>query len=100
MLKRFWVGWNQYTKDYRPLNFPPNKKIKGYWCSGYSGVFNEDGSPLYYTMCALVEASSVKSATNALLKDWPECTHDDWRFFDEKDVNWIPSDRFKLITYN
>ncbi len=24
MLKRFWVGWNQYTNDYLPLN----KKVK------------------------------------------------------------------------
>lgn len=96
MLKRFWVSWCQYTDDYRSLNWPMNKSIINYWCSGYSGEIKDNGYPLYSTLCALVEAESKEQAIAALLIEWPECTEKDWRFFEEKPIDWIPGDRFKM----
>jgi hypothetical protein len=88
-LKRrlFWLSWEQPTEDYRPLTYPPNKQILGWWCSG-SG---ED----YWTICAYIEAEGDNDARAAVLKDWPEAFDRgaEWRIFQECD-KYAPSDRF------
>lgn len=79
---RYWVSWYQPTKDYRPLTYPPNEAILGWWCSGAS------------TLCALVSASDKVEAGAAITKDWPEAK--EWRFVYEKGDKWLPGDRFPL----
>ena len=87
--KRFWISWVQPGDDYRPLTYPPNTGILGWWCSGYSG----EGS----TICAVVEAPNSSDAKAAILKDWPEALElDDWRFVEERAKDWRPNDRFPL----
>lgn len=87
MLKRFWISWSQPTEDDRPLTYPPNAAILGWWCSGYDA----DG---YATLCAFVQAKSEADAELQVLKDWPEAGP--WRFNDERAWDWEPSDRFPL----
>lgn len=91
---RFWISWIQRTADYRPLTFPPNAAILGYWCSGYDG---DD----YAVMCAAVDAEDATKACIAIFEDWPEAKDDmlanGWRLFQhDKDDDWRPSDRFPL----
>lgn len=87
---RYWVSWVQETKDYRPVDYPPNRKILGWWCSG-------SDSDEHAILCAVVEAKSMPEARDAVYIDWPEATENtDWRFFEEKPVDFIPGDRFPL----
>lgn len=85
MNRLFWISWEQPTEDYRPLTYPPNPAILGWWCSG-SG----EG---YFTLCAYVEAENEAAAEEAVLKDWPEIEH--WRFCQGRD-HYEPSDRFPV----
>lgn len=87
-LTRYWASWNEYAKDYRPLTSPPNKHILGWWCSGYAG----DES--YSTIVAWVEAKNESEAKKAIAKDWPGKR--EWRFVEECDVGYVPTDRFPL----
>lgn len=89
---RYWAGWNEYSEDYRPAADPPNKAILGWWCSGYAG----DSS--YSTMCAWVEAKDEAAAMKAVTKDWPvpKGQEREWRFFEEREYDWDPGDRFPL----
>jgi hypothetical protein len=88
-MSRFWVSWYQPTEDYRPLTYPPNNHILGWWCSGHAEV----GS----TICAAIEAENEEAAREAVLKDWPEAFDvEDWRFINEKPNDWKPGDRFSL----
>jgi hypothetical protein len=80
-----WISWHQPTEDHRPLTYPPNKAIMGWWCSGYSG---RDA-----IICALVDASDEPTAQAAVLKDWPEAER--WRFCEARD-NTNLGDRFPL----
>ena len=84
---RFWLSWVQPTEDYRPLTYPPNAAILGWWCSGYD---NGDRA----TLGALVEARSERDAKRAVHQDWPEATG--WRFVEERPSDWLPGDRFPL----
>lgn len=86
--KRFWISWIQDTDDYRPVNYPPNKAVLGWWCTGT----REDG----YILCAVVEADSPSDAVSKVLIDWPEISGDNLRFCDEKESSWVPSDRFVM----
>lgn len=85
---RFWISWHQPGDDYRPLTYPPNESVLGWWCSGYTG-----GGELS-TLVALVEARSEDAAKAAILHDWPDAG--DWRFCIERDNEWLPSDRFPI----
>jgi len=89
---RYWVSWIQKTEDYRPLTFPPNRRILGWWCSGY----DYEGDNEYATICTLIEADCIAEATASVLIDWPESIEsgDDFRFFEEKSDDWLPGDRF------
>lgn len=84
---RFWLSWVQPTEDHRPLTYPPNEAIIGWWCSGYTP---ED----HATICALVEAVDEEGAKLAVLKDWPEAG--EWRFCEQFGLSWQPNDRFPL----
>lgn len=86
-IHRFWVSWVQPTKDYRPVNFPPNPKVLGWWCSGY-----RDEQAI---IVALIEAEDEKTAEQVIKKDWPEWSV--WRFIYERDSDYQPpGDRFPL----
>jgi mevalonate kinase len=87
-MKKYWISWYQPGDDYRPLSFPPNDKIVGWWATGYSA--ND-----MTTLVAFVCADNDSEAAEAILKDWPEATQNDWRFFEERDDIQL-GDRFKL----
>lgn len=63
----FWLSWEQPGEDVRPITFPPNDAVLGWWTTGVYG--DEEGS----TLCAYVEAPSEDAAWDAIKKDWPDC---------------------------
>ena len=81
---RYWISWFQPGEDYRPLTFPPNEAIRGWWCSGYTDTQS--------VLCAVVDAKSEKEAEDAILMDWPDLY--EWRFIEIKPNGWVPGDRF------
>jgi hypothetical protein len=85
--KTFWISWYQPTSDPRPLKFPPNENVLGWWETGLRC------SDKAITICALVLAGNKKSAERAIRLDWPEAS--EWRFCEEKE-DAILSDRFPL----
>ena len=84
---RFWLSWYEESEDYRPLTFPPNEAILGWWCSGYC---SDDSS----TIVALVEAGSEEAAWKAVRLDWPEAVRE--RFCEAREDSYLPGDRFPL----
>lgn len=87
-VKRWWISfWFKGGEDFRPLNYPPNPSVLGWWCSGE----DENGNP---SICVCVEAPTESAAKRDIRIDWPEAT--DWRFCEEKPRGWSPSDRFPL----
>lgn len=86
-IRRFWVSWIQPTEDYRPLSYPPGDSIIGWWCSGYDGQDN----PI---LMALIQGTSEDDVIKAVKADWPEW--ENWRIFEEKEVDWKPGSRFPL----
>lgn len=83
---RFWISWVQKTEDYRPINYPPNSAILGWW---KSGIDSNDRAIL----CACVEAESQDAAEKALCIEWPENERSS-RFFDQVADDYQPGDRF------
>lgn len=81
----FWISWHQPTEDYRPLRYPPNEAVLGWWCSGQA----DQGA----TLCAMVEAENANRAEAVVLADWPEA--EGWRFCEPK-TDLTLSDRFPL----
>lgn len=93
-MRRFWVSWHQPTEDERPLTFPPNPAILGWWRSRYSCQHERD-LPVVPILCALVEAENEDAVQVAVLHEWPEAETAIWRLFNEVAANWLPSvDRF------
>ena len=91
-LKRYWVSWYEYEKDYRPLKDPPNAGILGWWCSGHSDTNS--------TLCALVQCESKAEVVQALGEDWPqESLVFDMRFIEPVEMDYRPSDRFVLTDW-
>ena len=84
--KRWWISWYQPTDDERPLTYPPNAAIIGWWNSGSSDEA--------WTLCAVVDAISEAAARKAVLKDWPEASN--WRFCEPRIPTWRPNDRFPI----
>ena len=78
-----WISWYQPTEDYRPLSYPPNAAIMGWWCSGSAATSS--------TLCALVLADDEEAAREAVRKDWPEAV--EWRFCVTKEAPQL-GDRF------
>jgi hypothetical protein len=89
MSKRFWLSWNELAKDYRPLSYPPNSCILGWWCTGYDDTSSR--------ICAWVTATDEEAAKAAVALDWPGAK--DWRFCAEVGRDWEPSDRFPLAEW-
>ena len=90
-LRRFWYSWMEpmdpaAENDCRPLTFPPNASILGWWCSG-------EGSN-YFTLVAWIQAADEASVRNAVLVDWPNAGNE--RFCKSVENDWRPSDRFPL----
>ena len=85
---RYWVGWYQPTEDYRPMMYPPNEHILGWWCSGQR--FSDDA----WMVVAVVEADGEEGVEAAILEDWPEV--EEWNFITEQGSNFVPGDRFPL----
>jgi hypothetical protein len=92
-MNRFWMSWYCYDEDHRPLMYPPNEGILGWWCSGYGENNGKDA----VTICAMVEAKTENEAWSAVLIDWPGI---DKRFCEpqEKD-EWRISNRFQLADW-
>lgn len=90
-IRRFWLSWEEKSDDHRPLTYPPNEAIIGWWCSGYG----DD----YATIVAWVEAVDEDAARAAVAKDWPESASSEWRFCEEVERGWRPGDRFPLSTW-
>jgi hypothetical protein len=88
---RFWVSWVEENADHRPLMYPPNSAVAGWWCSGRSA---DDLA----VICAVVDADDERAAELAVLTDWPLAGGQhvrDWRFFESKENDFKPSeDRF------
>lgn len=90
-ITRYWASWIQRKDDYRPLTYPPNEAILGWWCTGY----DNEGWPI---ICALVEAADEEAAAEAVKKDWPEWV--EWRFLDATKPDYLPSrDRFPRVGF-
>ena len=83
-MNRYWMSWICYDEDYRPLTYPPNESIKGWWCSGYDSKEN-------VILCGLIDAKSEDAAWSAIEKDWPGIKQ---RFCESKDKKFRPGDRF------
>lgn len=83
---RWWLSWYQPTEDHRPLTFPPNESILGWWCSG-SG---EEGA----TLVALVAAPTERKAWAAVRQDWPD--KGGHRFCKAVSADYRPGDRFPI----
>lgn len=85
----YWISWYQPTKDFRPMSYPPNKNILGWWKTGESHLRES-------ILVAMVNAISVNDAKKIIRKDWPEVTT--WQFIDEK-TSLDLSDRFPLTEW-
>jgi hypothetical protein len=87
---RYWISWNEYSEDYRPLTFPPQKPILGWWKTGESG----DGS--HATLVACLDTDTEHHAKTIIESEWPNKDDEDWRFCEVKDDDFVPGDRFPL----
>lgn len=96
-MKRFWVSFYFLDSDYRPIGWPPEPGILGYWDSG---TRCEDGAT---TLVIWLEAENAEKAKELLGSDkcWPEVAQGvEWRFFEERDLDWRPNDRFPLAAWS
>lgn len=73
----YWVSWYQPTDDERPLRFPPNDAVLGWW---NSGMRLDDNA---HTLCAWVSAQDEDAAKAAVKQEWPEAA--EWRFCEKRE---------------
>ncbi len=93
----FWCSWYQPGLDHRPLKYPPNEQIIGWWCSGYA--MDDNGDFTVSIICAWVKAASAKDVVKAVNKDWPEITSlDQFRFCEEHP--FVSNERFSVESYD
>ena len=85
--KRYWCSWVCTAEDHRPLTFPPNRAILGWWKSGEDTEGNA-------TLVAVAEASDPIDAARSVKEDWPE--FEEWRFIERVEDDHKPGDRFPL----
>jgi len=85
---RFWISWYEPAVDCRPVTFPPNAAILGWWCTG-ERCYDEAS-----ILVAVVEGEDEDAAKAAVRLDWPGVEHKDkeWRSCEEWDG--YLSDRF------
>lgn len=86
-MSRYWISWHQPGEDYRPLTYPPNERVLGWWRSGETG----ENAPRSI-LCAVVMAQDEEDAKRAISLDWSEA--EDWRFTESVSSNFTPGDRF------
>ena len=87
---RFWISWFVAEEDHRPLTYPPNAAVLGWWCTGY------DASD-HAILCGLIEAKTEAAAKTAVKKDWPGIA---FRFVQQLSGSGLPlSDRFPLADW-
>lgn len=87
-MRRYWISWYQPVGDYRPLTYPPNAAVLGWWKTGEDC---EDRNVL----CALIESATAESAVRAIAQDWPDMG--DIRFCEEREPSYaVQNDRFPL----
>jgi len=92
--KKFWVSILSESPDYRPIHYPPDERILGWWCSGYTQITEEEEAA---TLCIAVKAKNEADVLDAVLTEWPEFGEDpEWRFYIERPDDWMPNDRFPL----
>jgi hypothetical protein len=84
----YWISWVQTTDDVRPIGYPPNEAVLGWWSTGYT----DDGQ----TLCAMVRADSEQDARAVIWEDWPEA--DQWRFCEQQKTLEL-GDRFPLADW-
>lgn len=87
----WWVSWYQPTDDPRPLTWPPNKNILGYW---ETGSRCSDGA---FTLCAYILAPSEEAGKKIIRREWPEAK--EWRFFDRAEKKSVSEDRFPMVKW-
>lgn len=87
----FWTSWKHYFKeddeasqDYRPLTYPPNEGVLGWWCTG-------EGDN-YFTLVGMIKADTEEKAWEVVSVDWPGYEE---RFI-ESVTDLTLSDRFRL----
>lgn len=85
-MNRYWISWYEKSEDYRPLNFPPNNSVKGWWKSGES----DDASIL----CAVVDAENEDKVWESIEIDWPGSRQ--IRFCEIRKSDYKPGDRFPV----
>src|SRR5262245_59201779 len=89
--QRWWLSWYQKMGDHRPITFPPNEAILGWWCTG-SGSGEKGEVDI---LCALVEANTNDEAWEAVKLDWPDMLVQ--RFINLRPSDYvIDSSRFPL----
>lgn len=81
----WWLSWPQPMSDYRPLTDPPDAKVLGWWCTGYT-------SENHATLCALVAATTIGGAKAAVRRSWPEAPSksQSWRL--EESLSELPDE--------
>lgn len=85
-MKRYWLRWLSNVEDHRPVTYPPNQAILGWWCTGYDSKDNG--------ICVgLVQAYSQEQAWIFVSEDWPEMTADSG---EEVGIDFPLGDRFPL----
>ncbi len=94
-LKRFWVRFWTSADDYRPLIFPPIEGILGWWCSGTRDRDVEESCIIVW-----IESENQDTATQTILKHWPEFLDDDNASFQTVPLDWKPSDRFAVSEWS
>lgn len=77
---RFWIGWyGGDVGDCRPIR--DDDGTPAWACTG------EDIGGLYYSFCAVVDASSEEAAWEVVLSYWPEAQR---RFCEQRSQSWLP----------
>lgn len=86
----FWVGWQFKGADWRPIHFPPNEGILGWWKTGEAAC----GEPTISTLVGWVEAETEEAAVALVSEEWDvDLRGGDLRFVEQKQ-KVVTSDRF------
>jgi hypothetical protein len=87
-MTKYWMSWYEKAHDPRPITYPPNEAILGWWNSGQRCSDNA------FTICALVKAESPELAWQAIEKDWPQKAGFEERFCEARPDDYALGDRF------
>ena len=93
-MKYFWTSFFFTGEDERPLTFPPNEFILGWWNTGMR--CSDEAS----TIVIWVKGNDETEAREHIAMDWPESLTSEWRFFEEQPGLVVPGDRFPLSDWS